>query len=191
MNASDLQDVIGPDAQKLQQEANDAKLTTSSRLEQDNSDAIDHIKNALNARGILNSGETPYELDRQGTAYGQAQFDARSKLLDYLGQYQQGYVQAQQSKAAQLAQAYSDAATRQYNNNQGSAGATAQLDHVDSAGHAVYRGPDGRLYNSDGSAYSAPAAPPPPTPAAALPQTTYSSSPSGAPVRGPSIFSFK
>lgn len=190
MSQADIQDAAGPDVQKLAQENTDAGLSTEARLAQANQDAVRQITNSLNARGILNSGETGFQLDRQNTANRQGEYDANQKLLDYLQQYQQGYVSAQQAKEQSLAQAYSDAANRQYNLNQGSAGQQAAFDHVDSAGHAVYRGPSGSLFNADGSPYTAPAPAAPQAPAVHLP-TTYSNPGDGRPVRGPSIFAFK
>ena len=177
MTQADLQNLLGPDVQKLAQENTDAGLSTEARLKQANADAIANIKASLNKRGILNSGEAGYQLDRQNTGYRQAESDATQKLLDYLGQYQQGYASAQAQRAQGLASAYSSAADRQYNTNQGSAGVTATFDHVDPSGAAVYKGPDGSLYNSDGSPYAAPQAPTPPPPAPTLP--TYSSSGGG------------
>jgi hypothetical protein len=157
MTEADLQNAAGPDIQRLAQENTAAGTSTQARLTQANDDAVRQIRAALNRRGLLNSGESGYQLDRQNTGYRQASYDANQKLLDYLQKYQQGYVSAQQARQGQLAQSYSDAANRQYANNQGTPGTTATFDHVDSAGRAVYRGPDGRLYDVSGSAYSPPA----------------------------------
>ena len=162
LSESDLQGLAGADVQKLAQENTAAGLSTQARLKQANDDAIRQITNELNKRGLLNSGEAGYQLDRQNLGYRQAQSDATNRLLDYLNQYQQGYAAAQAAKAQQLASAYSDAANRQYSTNQGSAGFTATFDHTDANGAAVYRGPDGSLYNADGSPYTAPAPTPPP-----------------------------
>lgn len=164
MSLADVQNALGPDAQKLAQENTGAGLSTQARLNLANNDAISRIKAELNKRGLLNSGETGFELDRQNLGYRQAQSDATQKLLGFLQQYQQGYLSAQQQREGVLSGAYSDAANRQFTNNQGSAGTTATLDHVDPAGRAVYKGPDGSLYNADGSPYSPPQAPAPGTP---------------------------
>lgn len=169
MSDEDIAGVLGPDAQKLARDATASGLSTVSRLDQQHNDSLLHLKNELNKRGLLNSGEAGYQLDREGTGYRQAQFDSRAKLLQYLQQYQQGYLSAQQGRAGQLSQAYSDAAGRAYDNNPGQAGGTATLDHVDASGQPVYT-LNGRLFNADGSAYAGPntptppAAPTPPTP---------------------------
>lgn len=175
MSQSDLQDALGPNIQKLAQENTDAGLSTEARLSQANQDALRQIKNTLNARGLLNSGEAGYQLDRQNLGYRQAESDARSKLLDYISQYQQGYLQGQQQRNAQLAQAYSDAANRQFQYNQGTPGGTATFAFTDASGAPVYRAADGSLYNASGQPYTAPSvgnaagAPQPPAPPTAPP----------------------
>jgi hypothetical protein len=168
MSEADIQDALGPDIQRLAQENTDAGLSTESRLSTANTDAMRQIKNELNKRGLLNSGETGYQLDKQQTGYRQAESDANSKLLDYLNQYQQGYAQAQQSRAQQLAGQYSAAADRQFASNSGAAGQPASWDHTDANGTHVYKTSDGRLWNADGTPYTgaptaaAPSAPAPP-----------------------------
>jgi hypothetical protein len=159
MSEADLQDAAGGDVSQLAQENTAAGTSTEARLGSANTDAIRQIKAELNKRGLLNSGESGFQLDRQNTSFRQAQYDANQKLLDYLNQYQQGYVAAQQAKQGQLAQAYSDAANRQYDNNKSRAGDTAKLDHVDANGNPVYIGPDGSLYDASGNPYTAPEAP--------------------------------
>lgn len=163
LSLADVQKTLGSGIGQLAQENTDAGLSTEARLGQANTDAIRQIKNSLNARGLLNSGETGFQLDRQNTGYRQAESDATNKLLDYLAQYQQGYLAAQQTRSGQLAGAYSSAADRQFANNQGSAGFTAPLDHVDANGNPVYRGPDGTLYGADGNPYTEPTYPDVPT----------------------------
>jgi hypothetical protein len=160
MSEADVQNALGPDAQRLAQNNTDAGLSTQARLGQANTNAINAIRANLNRRGLLNSGETGYELDQQNLGYRQAQSDATQKLLGYLQQYQQGYLSAQQQRDQSLASAYSDAANRQYANNQGSAGTTARFGFTDAAGNHVYVGPDGTLYGQDGSVYHAPQAAP-------------------------------
>lgn len=160
MTAADVQNAITPDVQRLAQENTSAGLSTQARLGLQNTDAIRQIRADLNKRGLLHSGEAGYQLDRENLSYRQAQSDATQKLLGALQQYQQGYLSAQQGRQGQLAQAYGDAADRQFQNNQGSAGGAAQLDHVDASGRPVYKGSDGNLYNLDGSPYVAPAAAP-------------------------------
>lgn len=168
MTQADLQNVLGPDVQKIAQENTDAGLSTQARLQQQNDQAKRTMMADLNKRGLLHSGETGYEADQLNTSYRQAQSDAYQKFLGYLQQYQQGYLSAQNANAGKLADAISSAATRQAGLNQGSAGVSAQLDHIDANGRAVYKGADGNFYNADGTPYSAPVPnttpPPAPTP---------------------------
>jgi hypothetical protein len=161
LSQEDLSGLAGSDVQRLAQENTDAGLSTQARLAQANQDAIRQLTNQLNARGLLNSGESAYELDRQDTGYRQAQSDATQKLLDYLNQYQQGYASAQAQRAQALASAYGSAADRQFASNQGSAGTAATWAFTDANGAHVYRGPDGTLYNADGSVYNGPGGAPP------------------------------
>lgn len=118
MTQADIQNYLGPDAQKIAQENTDAGTSTVARLDQANQNATRAILAGLNKRGLLNSGETGYQLDQQNLGYRQAQQDAYSKFLGYLQQYQQGYLAAQQQRAAALVTAINSAADRQYNLNQ-------------------------------------------------------------------------
>lgn len=163
MTQADIQNALGPDAQKLAQENTDAGLSTTARLDQANQKATHQILANLNKRGMLNSGETGYQLDQQNLGYRQAQSDAYSKFLGYLQQYQQGYLTAQQQRSGQLASAYSSAADRQYNLNSGFRGAQA---FETAPGSGIFKDASGNLYNHDGSPYKAPAPAAPPLPGA-------------------------
>lgn len=154
MSQADLQNVLTPDVQKLAQENTDAGLSTKARLDQANTNAIRQITQNLNKRGILNSGEAGYELDQQNLGYRQAQSDATQKLLGYLAQYQQGYLAAQNQRDSTLAGAVNDAANRQMQENQSSPGVQTTFAFNTDNGDPVYRGPDGTLYNADGTPYA-------------------------------------
>jgi hypothetical protein len=114
MTQSDIGSYIGSAAQQIAKENTDAGLSTVARLDAANSLANHNITADLNKRGILNSGETGYELDHQNLSYRQASSDAYQKFLGYLQNYQSGYLAAQEKRAEALAQAYSDAADRQF-----------------------------------------------------------------------------
>lgn len=163
MSQSDLQNALTPDVQQLAKENTDAGLSTQARLAQQNKISTRQTIANLNARGALHSGEAGYQLDQLNTGYRQAQSDSYQKLLGYLQQYQQGYLSALGNNTTNLTTAISGAATRQAGLNQGSAGVTAAIDHLDASGKPVYKDPSGNLFNADGSAYTEP---PPP---AALP----------------------
>jgi hypothetical protein len=169
MTTADIQNMLGPNQQQLAQENTAAGLSTTARLDQANKQATQSTLEALNKRGMLNSGATGTALNQQDLAYRQAESDAYQKFLGFLQQYQQGYASAQNTRAGTLASAESAAADRAVATNRGSAGFTAPWDHTDSNGAPVYKGPDGSLWNADGTPYSAPAPASPPAPAAALP----------------------
>lgn len=169
MTQADLQNAITPDVQQLAQENTNAGLSTQARLQQANDQAKQQTLANLNKRGLLHSGETGYQLDQLNLGYRQAQSDSYQKLLGYLQQYQQGYLSALNANTGNLTNAIDAAATRQASLNQGSSGVTATFAFKDANGNAVYRAPDGSLFNPDGSPYvpPAPAAPPPPEPGVA------------------------
>lgn len=129
MSQADIQNYLGPDAQKIAQENSDAGLSTTARLDQANQNAIRSIMANLNKRGLLHSGETGYQLDQQNLGYRQAQSDAYGKFLGYLQQYQQGYLTAQQQRAASLASSVNSAADRQYNLNSSPVANQVQADN--------------------------------------------------------------
>jgi hypothetical protein len=90
-----------------------AGLSTQARLTQAHNDQVRIIKDALAARGLLHSGETGYELNRENQAYSQANYDATQQLVDYLAGVQSALAQAQQAQQAQLAQAAQNAYANQ------------------------------------------------------------------------------
>ena len=67
---------------------------------------------ALAAKGLLQSGDLGFQLNREQQQYGQAQYDANQQLLDYINSYQQGYLQAERARQAQLAN-YGNSALQQ------------------------------------------------------------------------------
>lgn len=123
-------------------------------------------KNSLAARGILNSGETGYQLGNLGHAQAQSQYDATNALLGSIGGLNSTYVQQMQDAANQLA---SGALTAEQNvaaQNPTAPSVTATYD----PGSGLYRSPDGRYFDANGNPASPhAAAPAPPTPAAPQP----------------------
>lgn len=78
---------------------------------------VHQITNTLAARGILHSGELPYQQGQETKRYGAAEYAASNRLLDYLNSLQQQYAnqqrsgldalqQQQMSLAQQLSQLY-------------------------------------------------------------------------------------
>lgn len=70
------------------------------------------IPEQLAARGILQSGETPYQLGEEEHRYAQAQYDAQNALMqELLGGYY-GFSQNESGRGLQMVQAQQDAALR-------------------------------------------------------------------------------
>lgn len=63
--------------------------STLSRLDKDKADKRNAMINQLASHGILFSGDTGYQEGQQATQYGNAVYDARNKVLDYLRQVDQ------------------------------------------------------------------------------------------------------
>ena len=101
---------ISGDTRSLAEKNTSSKLSTVARLNEAHSDAIEGIRNALAARGILSSGETGYQLGREDTAYGRSQSDARNQLLDYVAGLQSAFDEAERQQQWALAQAAMGAA---------------------------------------------------------------------------------
>lgn len=148
-------------------------MSTQFRLDQAHGDAIRNIKNALASRGLIRSGEAGFQLGRENQAYGQANYDASQKWLDYIAGVQSAFASGEQQRATTLAQSASQAATRQAGlpQNQPVAGQAAHFDHTDAAGNPVYLSADGRQWNPDGSPYKAPT--PAPTTFGGAPETRF------------------
>lgn len=77
-------------------------LSVAARIAKQNSENVRTLTNYLSSRGLLRSGEAGYRLGEEQQNYKTAQYDSRQKLLDFLGQYQSGYMQGlAQRRAAQ------------------------------------------------------------------------------------------
>lgn len=113
-----FQQDITPEIQQLAQKNTAAGLSTSARLNQTHEDQVRAITNALAASGALHSGEYGFQLNREQQGYTQAQFDARSNLLNALGGYNQGYAEGERQRQAQAQQAAQAAAQAQLQQQQ-------------------------------------------------------------------------
>lgn len=81
-----------------------------ARLKGVHEDNLLGITNNLAARGILQSGETKYQNDRENLGYKRTRYDAENQLLDYLKGVQKAFADFQQQRALQLAQQQQDVA---------------------------------------------------------------------------------
>jgi len=102
-----------PTTQALAQQNTQAGTSILARLQKQLADANRTSKNQLAARGILFSGETPYQLAENALANKQATYDASRGLLDYLTGAYAAVAQREQERQFGLLQAQQDAAIRQ------------------------------------------------------------------------------
>jgi hypothetical protein len=76
-----------------------------ARLAKAHEDRQRGLINNLAGRGIIYSGETGYQTTQEGRAYGNEQFDARAKVLDYLRGIQGQRLEREESIRSMLNQA--------------------------------------------------------------------------------------
>lgn len=97
-------EALSPEVTALAQQNTDAGLSLVARLNQQKDLGQRGIMNDLAGRGMLQSGETGYQLGQLGLGYRQQQYDARQELLDYLGGVQSAFAQNQTNREYQLGQ---------------------------------------------------------------------------------------
>jgi hypothetical protein len=88
-------------------------FSTQARLTKAHTDAIQSIRGALAARGLLHSGELGYQLGNEQRGFETGEYDARNKLLDYLSGVQGSYAQGEQQRQAAAAAAAGQAMQNQ------------------------------------------------------------------------------
>ncbi len=98
-NLSNLSGAFGGDTQKLAQENTQSGLSILARINQAHADQQRYITNRLAAHGLLESGETGFQMGREQTNYAGAQQDSTTKLLDYLSGINSGVAQYLQMQA--------------------------------------------------------------------------------------------
>jgi len=95
---------LSPEVLALAQQNTDSGLSLVARLNQQKDLGQRGIMNDLAARGMLQSGETGYQLGQLGLGYRQQQYDARQELLDYLSGVQAAFAQGQMNREYQYGQ---------------------------------------------------------------------------------------
>ena len=80
---------------QLVKAGNEAGTSILSQLGYHHGQNVESIPAALAGRGFYRSGQTGYSLGQENKQYGQQQYDARSKTLDYLNGLYQNYLNAQ------------------------------------------------------------------------------------------------
>jgi hypothetical protein len=163
---SDVLQTTGLDTAGTQTLADQNPFSTLKQLQQSYQDQQDAAKNQLAGRGILNSGETGYQLGRLGQQQGLDQYNATNSLLGNIGTLNDQYVAGRNAAAQALAQGSLTAEQTAAAN--GSTGTTATWDPAT----GLYRDPSGNYWNPDGTpgtphSAPSPSAPAPPAPAAA------------------------
>lgn len=103
---------------QLAQQNTDAGLSSIAQIQHSADLARRNSINDLAARGMLQSGETGYQLGELGLQRSQAEYGATQSLLDYLRGVQAALTQAGFQTQAGLGQAALDATQRQSAQNQ-------------------------------------------------------------------------
>lgn len=135
-------------------------FSTVKRLQQDYDDRQNLVKKQLAARGILDSGETGYQLGRLGQSQAQSQYDATSSLLGGISGLNDQYVAGRQAAASQLAQGAFSAQATAAQQNAGGGGGTVTATWNPATG--TYVDPSGNHYDQGGNAIALPVQTPPP-----------------------------
>jgi hypothetical protein len=102
-----------PQANELARQTTGAGMSFKARSEKAHKDAVRQIRNALAARGALQSGELGHQLQEAQGQFDTGQYDARQQVQDFMSAVNAGYAQAQRARALQLAEAQRAEAARQ------------------------------------------------------------------------------
>lgn len=102
-----------PSTQALAQQNTQAGTSLLAQLQKQLADANRTSKNQLAGRGMLFSGETPYQLSENALANKQATYNASREFLDQLSGAYAALTQRQQERDFGLLQSQQDAAIRQ------------------------------------------------------------------------------
>ena len=87
-------------------------LSILGRLKQTYDDRGRYIVNSLAGRGMIFSGETGWQNQRNALAYQQSQYDANFKLQDYIDGIKEALAQADRQRQMSQLQAEADAVSR-------------------------------------------------------------------------------
>jgi hypothetical protein len=106
---SDVTDLV----RSLAQSNTTAGLSQTARFEHDHAINQRQIQDQLAARGMLQSGELPYQIGEEGLQYKQLQYGAQQQLIDYINGANAAYAQGERDRSMGLYSAQHDAAIRQ------------------------------------------------------------------------------
>jgi hypothetical protein len=94
----DIEADITPEVRSLAEQATTSGISTRARIDEARKDAARQLTGYLVGKGLLRSGETGFQQNRQQTEYTRANYDATQQLLDFLGGAQSSYTQAEQAR---------------------------------------------------------------------------------------------
>lgn len=162
--AGQFKDAYGDVNQQTLDAAKSNQYSDVARLQRSYEQGVEQFKRQLSARGMLSSGDLGYGLDQAELQRQTSEYDLGNEFMSAVNRAIGGYSDTESLQRQLEQQAIQAAEQSVYSNpmNRPTEGTSATLDPdwMQKYGHPVYVGPDGRLYNADGSAYSAPAAPP-------------------------------
>jgi hypothetical protein len=111
-------------------------------------------KNQLAARGILNSGETGFQLGNLGQQQGQDTYNATNSLLSGIGSLNDQYVAGQQAAAQQLSQGALTAENTAAASGLGAGGSGGGVTATWDPSTGLYKDPSGAFYDQGGNPVS-------------------------------------
>ena len=155
---SDVLQNTGLDTAGTQSLAENNPFSTLARLAQGYRDQQDAAKNQLAARGILNSGETGYQLGKLGQQQAGAQYDATNSLLGSIGTLNDQYTAGRQAAADKLAQGAFQAESNAAANNTGGSSGGPSVTATWNPSTGTYVDPSGNHYDQSGNPIALPGA---------------------------------
>lgn len=150
---------IDQTTRQLAQQATESGVSTIARMRHDLEQAQRLIPNQLAARGMLDSGDTPYALGEAQRGFNLASFDATRQLLDYISGAWAAYAQSEQGRQFQILQARQEARLRDEEIARQERYRAQDLAMQQAANAAAMAGGGGGGYYDPGYAEPPPAAP--------------------------------
>ena len=92
-----LQSIITGDVRANALKNTQAGLSTTARLQKSHEQQVEQLQDLLASRGLLRSGALGVGLNQEQQQFTQGQYDARTKLLQFLMGVQQAFLQNQRS----------------------------------------------------------------------------------------------
>lgn len=155
-----FKDTYGDIDQATLEAARGNQNSVLARLSNDYSQGVERFRRGLSARGMLQSSETDYGSDQLNRAYGQERYDAGNAFASGANQAYGGYADVLGQNAQSLAGAIGQAESNVFSNPAYRPVAPSFADYDVSAsgqyGQPVYRGEDGKFYDTNGNPFNPP-----------------------------------